>query len=99
MDAFELPTRAPRQEAEELGPEPAGTQAERGREERWGAVVLLAGLADDDAALLRQAARETAAEWTNKEAAPLLVDAATLAGPTTRAGQSAATSREECGDG
>jgi hypothetical protein len=45
---------------------------------RWGAVVLLAGLADDDAELLRQAANDTAAEWTDWEAARLL-DAATLA--------------------
>jgi hypothetical protein len=39
--------------------------------------VLLAGLADDDAELLRQAANEVAAEWTEREAARLLLDAAT----------------------
>ena len=50
-----------------------------GREERWGAVVLLAGLADDNVELLRQAANETATEWTEGEAARLLLDAATLA--------------------
>jgi len=38
-----------RQEADELGPEPSGREGELWREERWGAVVLLAGLADDDA--------------------------------------------------
>ena len=41
--------------------------------------MLLAGLADDDAELLRQAANETATEWTDREAARLLLDAATLA--------------------
>jgi hypothetical protein len=41
--------------------------------------VLLAGLADDDAKLLRQAANEVATEWTDREAARLLEDAATLA--------------------
>ena len=45
MDASELCTRA-RQEADELGPEPSGTETELWREERWGAVVLLAGLMD-----------------------------------------------------
>jgi hypothetical protein len=44
MDAYELRARA-RQEAAGLGPEPPGTEAELWREERWGAVVLLAGLA------------------------------------------------------
>jgi hypothetical protein len=42
VDASELRARA-RQEADELGPEPPGTEAELWREERWGAVVLLAG--------------------------------------------------------
>ena len=41
--------------------------------------MLLAGLADDDVELLRQAANEIASEWTNREAARLLLDAATLA--------------------
>jgi hypothetical protein len=40
--------------------------------------VLLAGLADDDAELLRQAANQVATEWTDREAARLLLDAATL---------------------
>jgi hypothetical protein len=75
MDAFELRARA-RQEADELGPEPPASDAELWREERWGAVVLLAGLADDDAALLRQAANQTASEWTDREAARMLLDAA-----------------------
>src|SRR6516165_5460000 len=65
MDASELRARA-RQEADELGPQPPGTEAHLWREERWGAVVLLAGLADDDAELLRQAASEVAAEWTDQ---------------------------------
>jgi hypothetical protein len=68
VDACELRARA-RQEADELGPEPPGTEAELWREERWGAVVLLAGLADDNVELLRQAANEVAAEWTDREAA------------------------------
>jgi hypothetical protein len=44
-----------------------------------GAVVLLAGWVDDNVELLRQAANEIAAEWTDREAARLLLDAATLA--------------------
>jgi hypothetical protein len=68
MDASELRARA-RLEAGELGPEPPGTEAEPWREERWGVVVLLAGLADDNVELLREAANETAAEWTDREAA------------------------------
>jgi hypothetical protein len=78
MDALALRARAS-QEADELGPEPSGAELELWREERWGAVVLLAGLADDDVELLRQAANETAAEWTGREAARLWLDAATLA--------------------
>jgi hypothetical protein len=78
MDASELRARA-RQEADELGPEPAGTEAELWREERWGAVVLLAGLADDDAEPLREAANGVAAEWVDQEAARLLLDVATVA--------------------
>jgi hypothetical protein len=62
-----------------LGPEPPGREAELWREERWGAVVLLAGLADDGVELLRQAANQVATEWTHHEAARLLLDAATLA--------------------
>ena len=42
-------------------------------------MVLLAGLADDDAELLRQAANGIAAEWADREAARLLLDAATVA--------------------
>ena len=61
----------PSKEAEELGPEPRGTEADLWREERWGAVGLLAGLADDNVELVRQAAKETAAEWTGREAARL----------------------------
>jgi hypothetical protein len=89
----------PRQEADELGPEPPGSEAELWREERWGAVVLLAGLADDNVELLDEAARllgyrrrgQAATPWSDKrlirtaderadrEAARLLLDAATLA--------------------
>jgi hypothetical protein len=76
MDASELRAR---QEVDELGPEPPSREAELWREERWGAVVLLAGLADDDVELLRQAANQVATEWTDREAARLLLDAATLA--------------------
>jgi hypothetical protein len=75
MDAAELRARA-RQEADELGPEPPGSEADLWRGERWGAVVLLAGLADDNAELLRQAASGVAAEWAAPEAARLLLDAA-----------------------
>ena len=42
-------------------------------------MVLLAGLADDDAELLRGAANGVAAEWADREAARLLLDAATVA--------------------
>jgi hypothetical protein len=41
--------------------------------------VLLAGLADNDAELLRQAANQVATEWADREAARLPLDAATLA--------------------
>jgi hypothetical protein len=54
----ELRARA-RREADELGPEPPGPELGLWREERWGAVVLLAGLADDDAELLRQPAKRS----------------------------------------
>jgi hypothetical protein len=74
MDASELRARAC-QEADELGPEPPSSEADLWREERWGAVVLLAGLADDDAELLREAANGVAAEWADREAARLLLDA------------------------
>ena len=42
-------------------------------------VVLLAGLADNDAELLHQAANGIATEWADREAARLLLDAATVA--------------------
>jgi hypothetical protein len=78
MDASELRARA-RQEVDELGPEPSGAELELWCEERRGAVVLVAGLADDDAELLRQAANQVASEWTAREAVRLLSGAATLA--------------------
>jgi hypothetical protein len=62
-----------------LGREPPGTEADLWREERWGAVVLLAGPADDNVRLFRAAATELAAEWTDARAARLRLDAATLA--------------------
>jgi hypothetical protein len=78
MDASELRARA-RDEADELGPEPPGIEAELWRQERWGAVVLRAGLADDNVEVLRQATNGVAAEWADREAARLLLDAATVA--------------------
>jgi hypothetical protein len=73
--------RRARQEADELGAEPTDVaERDRWREERWGAVVLLAGLADDDAELLRQSARDGVAEvWPGLLASSLLLDAAALA--------------------
>ena len=64
-------------EVDELGPVPFD-QCEREfwREERRGAVELLAILAAWDAALLRRAALEVASEWTNRGARNLLLDAA-----------------------
>ena len=44
-----------------------------------GAFVLVTGRAADAAEPLRHAASENADEWTDQEAAPLLLDAATLA--------------------
>jgi len=43
------------------------------------AIVLLAGLADDNAELLRTAATEVADEWASQAVRELLVDAAQLA--------------------
>jgi hypothetical protein len=64
-------------EVAELGPVPFD-QRERDlwREERRGAVELLAILAAWDAALLRRAAVEVASEWTDRGARDLLLDAA-----------------------
>jgi hypothetical protein len=44
--------------------------------ERRGAVVLLAGLADWDAVLLKRSAFGVASEWANRDASALLLDAA-----------------------
>jgi hypothetical protein len=41
--------------------------------------VLLAGLADDNAELLRAAENEVADEWASRPVRELLLDAATLA--------------------
>jgi hypothetical protein len=43
---------------------------------RRGAIVLLAGLAEWDAALLKRATLGVASEWTNRRASELLMDAA-----------------------
>jgi hypothetical protein len=76
VDAADLRTRA-RREAEELGPEPL-ERHDRAlwREERRGAVVLLAALGDYDAALLRRAALDVADELSDQTARKLLLDAA-----------------------
>jgi hypothetical protein len=89
MKPMELGARA-REEADELGPEPADmAERDHWREERWGAVVLICGLADDDANLLRDAAREGVAEvWPGVMASALLLDAAALAAVDGPFGQS-----------
>ena len=78
MDAAELRARAPPR-SRRARPRTARDRSQTVARRRWGAVVLLAGLADDNAELLREAANETATEWTDREAARLLLDAATLA--------------------
>jgi len=79
LDLAELRQRAI-EEADELGPEPTdAAEVELWREERWGAVVLLCGLADDSADALHRAASEVADEWADQRANALLLDAATLA--------------------
>ena len=64
------------QKANELGPEPLD-QRERGlwREERRGAVVLLAYLADRDPVVLRRAALEAGGEWVDPVTRDLLLEA------------------------
>ena len=75
MDAAELRGRA--QLEEELGPEPLDPHERTlWQEERRGALVLLAGLADYDAALLRRAALGVADELSDRTAQGLLLDAA-----------------------
>ena len=60
-----------------LGPIPGDPrELEMWAMEHRGAVVLLAGLADWDAALLKRAALGVANEWTNRRASELLMDAA-----------------------
>ncbi len=67
-------------EADKLGPEPADVaELDLWREERWGAVVLLCGLADDNPDVLRRAASQVADEWADQRANALLLDAAALA--------------------
>jgi len=60
------------------------SEFEQWRKERWGAVVLLCGLADDHPDVLRRAAGEVADdevadEWADQRANALLLDAAALA--------------------
>jgi hypothetical protein len=78
MDASELRACA-RQEADELAPNRPGSEAEQLARRALGAVVLLAGLADDNVELLREVANGIAAEWSDRQAARPLLDAATLA--------------------
>jgi hypothetical protein len=76
VDAGALRARA-RQEADELGPEPLEPRERaQWQEERRGAVVLLAALADYDVAVLRRAALEVADELGDPGARSLLLDAA-----------------------
>jgi hypothetical protein len=75
VDPADLRRRAI-EETAELGPEPAdAAEVDLSREERWGAVVLLCGLADDNPDVLRRAATEVADQRANA----LLLDAAALA--------------------
>ncbi len=77
MTVWELVSRA-LEEAEDLGEEPGGPGLSLWREERWGAVVLLAGLGDEDPELLRKASRAVV-DPEDGLARALLVDAALLA--------------------
>ncbi|HEV3451322.1 MAG TPA: hypothetical protein VG869_08965 [Acidimicrobiia bacterium] len=75
MNASKLRARA-REEADELGPEPADPRERWQWDEEWqGAVQLLAGLADYDPAALRQAALEIAEDLDNRIAHPEVVRA------------------------
>lgn len=75
MDVAELRERA-KAEAEELGPVPTNAREhELWVEERRGAVVLLAALADYNRELLRSAAT---GEWVSITARNLLLDAASI---------------------
>jgi hypothetical protein len=76
MNTQELLRRAVLQ-ADALGQEPVDwRQRKQWREDRRGAVMLLASLAEWDGALLRNAALETASEWSDRAAIDLLLDAA-----------------------
>jgi hypothetical protein len=76
IDAAELRAQA-RAEADELGPIPLDPrERELWAEDRRGAIVLLASLAESNAQLLRRAALEPATEWTTREARDLLLEAA-----------------------
>jgi hypothetical protein len=65
-----------RREVDELGPPPRDPEARaRWTEERRGAVILCAALADFDPALLRRAALHAVDEPVNPAARALLLDA------------------------
>ena len=66
-------------EIDELSPEPSGAELALWREERAGVPSSSSPRLADDGELLRQAANQAASEWTDRDAARLLVDAATLA--------------------
>jgi hypothetical protein len=78
MHPAELRDRA-RKEIEELGSEPIDRATRTPwREERRGAPVLLAALADYDSALLRRATLEEANTKLDAEARALLLDSARM---------------------
>jgi hypothetical protein len=73
VDVTNLRVRA-NQEIADVGTEPADAhERDQWREERRGAVVLLAKIVDRDAQLLRNAAT---GEWVSTAARDLLIDAA-----------------------
>ncbi len=68
-----------RREVDELGPEPRDRwERQRWREERRGAVILLAALADNDPTLLRQAALHSTDQKSAAAVRGLLLDARRL---------------------
>lgn len=76
MNIGDLRERA-REEAKELGPEPTDPAARAlWREERRGAVVLLAALADYDPAFLRRAMLQASDLPADADVRALLLDAA-----------------------
>jgi hypothetical protein len=55
--------------------------------ERHGAAVLLAGLADWDATLLKRVTLGVASEWASRDASALLIEAAEECGETRVGGR------------